>query len=384
MQLAPNPALIQIMLGQALLATNNKAHADEAVTLLEAASRREPESPEAFNQIAMAYGRKGDLARADLASAQAAFVRGDLQDRARARGPRQDAFPGRLAGLGARPTTSRATSRKPRPTLIISKRTSTMKFYFRPLAVALVVLAAAMPTFDRARAQPFSPDQRGEIEKIVRDYLLRNPEMLQEVIQEMERRQAQADAEKHREAIKETRANASSIRGGRSSSAIRRATSPWSSSSTTIAASAASALTDKLELIKTDPKLRLVLKEFPVLGEGSTQAAQVAVAVRMQDKTGGKKYLEFHQKMFASRGQIDKARALAVVREIGLDAARAERDMASDEVQATLEEGFKLAEALGINGTPSYVLAGQVVVGAVGVEKLRDAINTARCGKATC
>ena len=81
------------------------------------------------------------------------------------------------------------------------------------------------------------------------------------------------------------------------------------------------ALADKIELMKADPKLRLVLKEFPVLGEGSTQAAQVAVAVRMQDKTGGKKYFEFHQKMFASRGQIDKARALAVVREIGLDAA---------------------------------------------------------------
>jgi predicted Zn-dependent protease len=78
-QLAPNPALIQIMLGQALLATNNRAHADEAVRLLEAASRREPESAEAYRQIAMAYGRKGDLARADLASAQAAFMSGDLR-----------------------------------------------------------------------------------------------------------------------------------------------------------------------------------------------------------------------------------------------------------------------------------------------------------------
>ncbi len=78
-QLAPNPALIQIMLGQALVASNNKAYAEEAVTLLETASRREPESPEAFDQMALAYGRKGDLARADLASAQASFARGDLR-----------------------------------------------------------------------------------------------------------------------------------------------------------------------------------------------------------------------------------------------------------------------------------------------------------------
>lgn len=78
-QLAPNSALIQIMLAQALLAANDRAHGEEAVTLLEAALRREPESPEAYTQLAMAYGRKGDLARADLSSAQAAFMRGDLQ-----------------------------------------------------------------------------------------------------------------------------------------------------------------------------------------------------------------------------------------------------------------------------------------------------------------
>jgi predicted Zn-dependent protease len=78
-QLAPNPTLIQIMLGQALLASNNKAHADEAVRLLETALRLEPESAEAYSQLAMAYGRKGDLARADLASAQAALMRGELK-----------------------------------------------------------------------------------------------------------------------------------------------------------------------------------------------------------------------------------------------------------------------------------------------------------------
>jgi protein-disulfide isomerase len=256
-----------------------------------------------------------------------------------------------------------------------------MKRYLRPLAVALVVLAAAVPTF--AAAQLFSPDQRGEIEKIIRDYLLRNPEVLQEVIQEMERRQAQADAEKHKEAIK---THAEVLFNSR-----RQVVLGNPQGDVTMVeffdyncGFCRKALADKLELIKSDPKLRLVLKEFPVLGEGSTQAAQVGVAVRMQDKTGGKKYLEFHQKLFASRGQIDKARAMAVVREIGFDAARAEKDLNSDEVRQSLEEAFKLAEALGINGTPTYVLNGQVVVGAVGVEKLREAINTARCGKATC
>jgi len=76
-QLAPAPALIQITLGQALIATNNTKLSDEAIPLLRAAVAKEPESSDAYLQLAMAYGRKNDLADADLASAQAAFARGD-------------------------------------------------------------------------------------------------------------------------------------------------------------------------------------------------------------------------------------------------------------------------------------------------------------------
>jgi predicted Zn-dependent protease len=77
--LAPTPALIQIMLGQALVATGNPQHAEEAITMLRNALTREPEAADGYNQLAIAYGRKGDLAQADLASAQAAFMRGDLK-----------------------------------------------------------------------------------------------------------------------------------------------------------------------------------------------------------------------------------------------------------------------------------------------------------------
>jgi protein-disulfide isomerase len=143
------------------------------------------------------------------------------------------------------------------------------------------------------------------------------------------------------------------------------------------------ALSDMVTLMEKDPKLKVVLKEFPVLGPGSVEAAKVAVAVRMQDKTG-KKYLEFHQKLLGGRGQADKTRALAVAKEIGLDVAKIEKDMAGDEVKATIEESFKLAEALGLNGTPSYVVGTDVVIGAVGANTLKEKINSARCGKATC
>jgi predicted Zn-dependent protease len=77
--LAPSPALMQIMLGQALVATRDHARVDEAVTILQAALAREPEASDAYTQLAMAYGEKNDLAHADLASAQAAFMRGDAK-----------------------------------------------------------------------------------------------------------------------------------------------------------------------------------------------------------------------------------------------------------------------------------------------------------------
>ena len=143
------------------------------------------------------------------------------------------------------------------------------------------------------------------------------------------------------------------------------------------------AMSDMMTLLKDDPNLKVVLKEFPVLGPGSVEAAQVAVAVRMQDKTG-KKYLDFHQKLLGGRGQADKARALAAAKEAGLDMARIEKDLASQEVKDSLAESFKLAEALGLNGTPSYVIGQDVVVGAVGLAALKEKVSTARCGKPSC
>src|SRR5258707_15482205 len=142
-------------------------------------------------------------------------------------------------------------------------------------------------------------------------------------------------------------------------------------------------MTDMLELMKADPKLKVVLKEFPVLGPGSVEAAQVAVAARMQDPAG-KKYLDFHQKLMGGRGQADKAHAMAAAKDAGLNMAQIEKDIASPEVKATLEENFKIAEALGMNGTPSYVIGSDVVVGAVGLPALQEKINTSRCGKPTC
>jgi protein-disulfide isomerase len=132
-----------------------------------------------------------------------------------------------------------------------------------------------------------------------------------------------------------------------------------------------------LTLLKHDPKLKIVLKEFPILGPGSVEAARIAVAVRMQDPTG-MKYLAFHKELLGSPGPASKEKALAAAKDQGLDIARIEKDMTSAEVAKTLSENMKLASALGINGTPGYVVGKDVVIGAVGLANLQQHIETGR------
>ena len=246
-------------------------------------------------------------------------------------------------------------------------------------ACAVILTLAAAPS---SNADELSSSQRSEVERIVREYLIAHPEVLQEAMNELDKRQTAVQAEKHKAAIKEY--------SDALFSSPRQVVLGNPNGNVTFVeffdyncGYCKRAMVDMMELMKHDPKLKVVLKEFPVLGPASVEVARVAVAVRMQDKTG-KKYLDFHQKLLSGRGQVDKARAIAAAKEAGLDVARIEKDLGSDEVRLTLEESLKLAEKLGLNGTPSYVIGPHVVVGAVGLDQLKEKVNSARCGKATC
>ena len=242
--------------------------------------------------------------------------------------------------------------------------------------LAAVLFAALFVVPQAASAQSFTDAQRSEIQKIIKEYLLANPEVLEEVSAELNKRQQAAETAKQAAGVKKHsdalfNSPRGVIVGGRDGDVNFVEFFDYN------CGFCKKAMADMMDLMKDDPKLRVTLKEFPVLGQSSVEAAQVAVAVRMQDPSG-KKYLDFHQKLLNSRGQIDKAKAVAAAKDSGLDMARLERDMASPEVKATLEENFKIAEDMGLNGTPSYVIGDQVVVGAIGAEALKEKIATAR------
>ncbi len=236
------------------------------------------------------------------------------------------------------------------------------------LIAATIFLAA--PATAPAHAQAFSSDQRHEIESIVKGYLLEHPEVLQDIMAELDKRQQAAEIEKHRAAVAENNATLfrsphQVVLGNAQGNVTMVEFFDYN------CGFCKRAMSDMLDLLKTNPNLKFVLKEFPVLGEGSVEAAHVAVAARMQDVTG-KKYIEFHQKLLGGRGPADKVHALAVAKEVGFDMARIEKDMGSDEVKKTIDESMRLADALGVTGTPSYVVGDEVVVGAVGIDALRE------------
>jgi protein-disulfide isomerase len=248
-----------------------------------------------------------------------------------------------------------------------------MRLLLSSTAAALcLALAAAGPV----RAQSFSDAQRGEIERIVKDYLVAHPEVLQEAMGEFEKRQNAAELEKQIAGVrqhKEVLFNSS-----------HQVTLGNPKGDVTMVeffdyncGYCKRALADMLALIKNDPNLKIVLKEYPVLGPGSLEAAQVAVAARMQDKSG-KKYLDFHQRLLGARGPADKTHALAAAKDAGFDMARLEKDLASDEVRETLKESMKVADAIGLNGTPSYIIGSDVVVGAQGYDVLKEKVDAAR------
>ncbi|MGZ5873655.1 MAG: DsbA family protein, partial [Bradyrhizobium sp.] len=154
----------------------------------------------------------------------------------------------------------------------------------RLLLPALLALAfcAAPPAVS---AQGISDGQRGEIETIVRNYLIAHPEVLEEAMAELSKRQAAAEAEKHEASVAQNsdtifNSPRGVVLGNKDGDVTFVEFFDYN------CGYCKRAMADMLDLLKSDSKLKVVLKEFPVLSQGSVEAAQVAVAVRMQDPAG--------------------------------------------------------------------------------------------------
>lgn len=245
------------------------------------------------------------------------------------------------------------------------------------LTIGAVFLAAPV----RA-AGDFTAEQKTGIEKIVHDYLLSNPEVIKDAIEELEKRQKVAEAASREKVVNE--------QNDKLINSPNQAVVGNPNGDVTLVeffdyncGYCKQSLGSVAKLIEGDPKLRVVLKDFPILGPDSVETAQIATALRSQLKDG--KFWEFHKKLLQTRGHIGKAQALAAAKEVGADMAQLEKDLAKPEISASLKEVAKLAEELHFDGTPAWVVGKEAFVGGVPFAQIKSRIdNMRKCGKTAC
>jgi protein-disulfide isomerase len=249
--------------------------------------------------------------------------------------------------------------------------------------LASLCLGAPLPAPAQAQQAPaFTDQQKAAIRDIVKEYLVQNPELIQEAMNELERRQTEAE--------KTARAKAISELSERLADPARAVVIGNPQGDVTLVeffdyncTYCKKSLSDLSALMQADPKLRVILRDFPVLGPDSVEASMVAVALKQQLKAD--KYLDFHIRLLESKGPVGRERALAVAKELGADMARLQKDIDQPETHAIIEETMRFGDALRLQGTPAFVVGREVIFGAVGEEPLRVAISeTRKCGKAAC
>jgi protein-disulfide isomerase len=248
--------------------------------------------------------------------------------------------------------------------------------------LSAAVLAAAGFSFMATPASALSDKDRPEIEAIIKDYIVSHPEVIGEALEALQKKQEAQAASAQSTTIAANRkvifdSPLAATYGNPKGDVTLVEFFDYNCSY------CKHALNDVMKLVSDDPNLKVVFKELPILAESSLTSAKIAAAVRMQDSGG--KYIEFHKRLLGGRGEATKERALAAAKEAGFDVARIQKDMESDEVKKALSESKAIAQALNINGTPTFVLGNEMVVGAESYDNLKSKIASVRkCGATVC
>lgn len=240
--------------------------------------------------------------------------------------------------------------------------------------------AAAVPA--QAQAQALSPDQRKAVVELIRETLLKNPELIQEAMVELEKRSQVAQVEAQRNALAAEKASltdpATSVIAGNPQGDVTLVEFMDYN-----CGFCKRAMEDVRALAKDDPKLKVVIKDFPILGPDSVEASRVAIAVKNQLQ--GQKYWDFHLKLMATKGRINGAKALEIAKDAGADIERVKKEIDAPATRAVIEQTVALGDRLGLTGTPAFIIGDEVVFGAVGQAALKQKIDAVRkCGKTTC
>jgi protein-disulfide isomerase len=246
----------------------------------------------------------------------------------------------------------------------------------------IAAVAACFLVIAPAQAAEFSTNQTTEIQTIVKSYLMEHPEIIRDAITALEEKEKAAEDA----ARKKTLADLSGpiytapdgfVIGNPKGTVTLVEFFDYN------CGYCKRALEDLDRLMKENKDLRVILRDFPILSPNSVQASIIAVAAH--DQLTGDKFWDFHRKLLGTRGMVGKEQALDVAKSLGVDMTKLASDAAKPDVRTAIQGSEDIAKNLALNGTPSYVLGDDVLVGAVGFDELNTKVgNVRKCGKALC
>jgi protein-disulfide isomerase len=249
--------------------------------------------------------------------------------------------------------------------------------WFMALAVACLLLPfCSLQAFAQsAGSADTGPSDKGAaLQQAIHDYILAHPEVLIQSLQQAKQRQQERVAMAARSKIVAFRKdlledpNAPVLGNPKGDVTLIeffdyrcpycRQVEPWLQS-----------------LVKEDHGVRLVQKEFPILGPASVYAAKVALVAWKQGK-----HAEFHSALMAKQGNIDEAAILEVAESVGLDVAKVKADMNSEEIVSEVQRSMEIARSLGLTGTPGFIVGTELVPGATDLATFKSMVDEARHG----
>ena len=247
------------------------------------------------------------------------------------------------------------------------------------VGLIFIIFAMGIVAFFPLRASLSAPD-REEIHTIIREYLIQNPEVIKEAIEVLQKREMQAMADKQIESIKENK------------DMLFASTSPSSDtadSKLTIVeffdyqCRYCKKLTPEMtQVLNNNNDVRVIYKELPLLGGGSTMAAQAALAAHQQGK-----YTEFHKALMDTEVKLTEEVIFNKAQTVGLDLEKLKADMLKPEIKTELEQNRALAQSLGLRGTPAIIIIPTNMTdevkptylpGAVSADRLQEIIDEAK------
>lgn len=255
-------------------------------------------------------------------------------------------------------------------------RTARIGFFVGVVGVAFLAAGFAFGPVN-ADDQPstaFSPEQQKALERTIQDFILRHPELIVESVQKFQEKQEQ-----------EARLQAQAAVAHAGDELNSDPTSPVAGNvngDVTVVeffdyrcGYCKRVFPSIQELLKKDGNIRYVFKEYPILGDDSVVASKASLAVWAKHP---EKYMDVHSALITARGKLDEDRVMKLIQKTGLDPDEIRAAMADPSIEAVLRKNFELGHRLGINGTPAFIIGGQLVPGAISLDQLEKLVATAR------